>query len=132
MQGANPLKGEGAILLDGKSYPLRFTWSALAELQEKYPSGFNTARTDVLADLIAWGLRHVAPELTPEKIMDLSPPMIESIEAVNKALMIAYYGEKGPPKTEEGENPPKAPLNGSGGAETSLSASDFEAKSSGI
>ena len=131
MQGTNPLKGEGAILLDGKSYPLRFTWSALAELQEKYPSGFNTAHTDVLADMISWGVRHVAPELTPEKIMDLCPPLLPAIEAVNHALMLAYYGPDGPPKTE-GENPPKAPLNGSGGAETSLSASEFEAKSSGI
>lgn len=107
MRAANPLRGEGSIVLEGKSFPLRYSWTALAELHAKFPNGFALNNPAVLAEVLALGLRHADPDMTPEKLMEMSPPLIDAIDAANRAIAAAYYGDKEPP--ENPENPPLAP-----------------------
>ena len=86
--------------IDGKSYSLRYTWAVLAEVAEKYGDSPNLFDPETVAFVGAAGLLKRHPEMTPEKIMELSPPLIPFANDVQQALQWAYFGDKGVPEDD--------------------------------
>ena len=86
--------------VDGKSYSLRYTWAVLAEVAEKYGDSPNLFDPETVAFVGSAGLRERHPEMTPEKIMELSPPLIPFTNDVQQALQWAYFGDKGVPEDD--------------------------------
>jgi len=91
------ITGMKRIDIDGKSYSLRYTWAALAEVAEKYGDSPNLFDPETVAFVGSAGLRERHPEMTPEKLMELSPPLIPFANDVQQALQYAYFGDKGIP-----------------------------------
>ena len=104
------ITGEKRIKIDGKTYFLRYTWKALAEVAEKYGDSPNLFQPETVAFVGSAGLRERHPEITPEKIMELSPPLIPFANDVQQALQWAYFGDKGVP--EDGDVKKKRTLIG--------------------
>ena len=91
------ITGMKRIDIDGKSYSLRYTWAVLAEVAEKYGDSPNLFDPETVAFVGSAGLRERHPEMTPEKIMELSPPLIPFANDVQQALQYSYFGDKGVP-----------------------------------
>ena len=94
------ITGMKRIDIDGKSYFLRYTWAVLAEVAEKYGDSPNLFDPETVAFVGSAGLRERHPEITPEKIMELSPPLIPFANDVQQALQWAYFGDKGIPEDD--------------------------------
>jgi len=94
------ITGTKRINIGGKPYCLRYTWTALAEVAEKYGDSPNMFDPETVAYVASCGLRGKHPEMTPEKIMELSPPLIPLANDVQQALTWAYFGDEGIPKGE--------------------------------
>lgn len=97
--------------IEGKPYYLRYSWAALAEVAGKYGDNPNLFDPETVAFVGSAGLRERHPEMTPEKIMELSPPLIPFANDVQQALTWAYFGDQGVPK-EEGDVKKKRTLTG--------------------
>jgi hypothetical protein len=87
------ITGQKRIDILGKPYYLRFTWAALAEVAGKYGDAPNLFDPETVAFVASAGLRDKHPEMTPEKIMELSPPLIPFANDVQEALKWAYFGD---------------------------------------
>jgi len=94
------ITGMKRIDIDGKTYSLRYTWAVLAEVAEKYGDSPNLFEPETVAFVGAAGLRERHSEMTPEKIMELSPPLIPFANDVQQALQWAYFGDKGIPEDD--------------------------------
>ena len=77
----------------GKPYYLRYSWAALAEVAGKYGDNPNLFDPETVAFVGSAGLRKHHPDMTPEKIMELSPPLIPFANDVQEALKWAYFGD---------------------------------------
>ncbi len=86
--------------INGKPYFLRYTWSVLAEVSKKYGESPDLFDPDTVAFVGAAGLRERHPEMTPEKIMEISPPLIPFANDVQQALQWAYFGDEGVPESD--------------------------------
>jgi len=109
----NPITGEKIIKINGHDYVMRFNWRALAEIEAKYGDTPNFFNPEVLAFLAAAGLRERHPEMTAEKITELSPPLVLFSVAVQEALKWAYVGNETIPakdKDDVKKNSPKGRL----------------------
>jgi len=104
------ITGMKSIDIDGKSYSLRYTWAVLAEVAEKYGDSPNLFEPETVAFVGSAGLRERHPEMTLEKIMELSPPLIPFANDVQKALQWAYFGDQGVP--DDGDVKKKQTLTG--------------------
>jgi len=91
------ITGMKVTTIEGKSYYLRYTWAVLAEVAEKYGETPNLFDPETVAFVGSAGLRKKHPEMTPEKIMEISPPLIPFANDVQQALQWAYFGDKGIP-----------------------------------
>jgi len=96
----NPINGEKKVTINGQGYVMRFTWRALSEIEAKYGDNPNLFNAEVLAQVASAGLRDNHPEMTPEKIMDMSPPLMPFCVAVKEAIQWAYFGAEPIPKAE--------------------------------
>lgn len=96
----NPITGEMIIDVAGVKYTLRYDWQALSELQAKHGDAPNLFNADVVADVAAIGLRKY-PEMTAERIKELSPPLIPFANAVQKAIQYAYFGPDAVPQNDD-------------------------------
>lgn len=96
----NILTGEKMVHIGGHDYVLKFTWRALSEIEQKYGDSPNLFDPDVIAVIAAIGLRDRHPEMTTERIMDLSPPLVPFAKAVQTAIQWAYFGPEGIPNEE--------------------------------
>lgn len=93
--------GTTELELNGKRYKLVYDWQALADVYEnigfealqKLLSGLSPAKIALLAE---YGLRRHHPEMTAEKIMELSPPVFKVAVAIDVALGAAYTGTDTP------------------------------------
>ena len=94
------ITGLKRIDIDGKSYSLRYTWAVLAEVAEKYGDSPNLFEPETVAFVGSAGLRERHPEMTVEKIMELSPPLIPFANDVQQALQWAYFGDKSVPEDD--------------------------------
>lgn len=102
----NPYR-ECSIEIGGKKLPLRYNWDAVARINARWVDGaYDLQKVDDLAEMVSIGLRHIAPEYSPERVQAESPPIYPTIEGVNKALWACYYGTS----KEFPENPPKPGL----------------------
>lgn len=99
----NPITGEYQIEIGGNIYWLRFTWRAISEIEAKYGEKPNLFDPEVIAYIAAAGLKAKHPEMTAEKILDLSPPLVPFAQAIQQALQWAYFGKSimPPEKSEE-------------------------------
>lgn len=93
--------GTKRIDIDGKPYYLRFNWAALAEIAGKYGDSPNLFDVETVAFVGSAGLRERHPEMTPERIMELSPPLVPFANDVQQALQWAYFGNQGIPKSDD-------------------------------
>ena len=94
------ITGMKRIDIDGKSYSLRYTWAVLAEVAEKYGDSPNLFQPETVAFVGSVGMREKYPEMTPEKLMELSPPLIPFANDVQQALSWAYFGDQGVPEDD--------------------------------
>lgn len=88
----NPITGHRTVEIDGQELTLRYTWKAIAEVEAKYGDAPNLFDPETVANVAAAGLRDTHPEYTPERILELSPPFIPFVKAIQDALQIAYFG----------------------------------------
>jgi hypothetical protein len=96
----NKITGEKIITINGQDYVLRFTWKALAEVGTKYGDTPNLFNAEIVANVAAAGLRERHQEMTAEKIMELSPPLVPFARDVQMALQWGYFGADSVPKTD--------------------------------
>ena len=94
------ITGEKRIKIDGKTYFLRYTWKALEEVAEKCGDSPNLFEPETVAFVGSVGMRENHPEMTPEKLMELSPPLIPFANDVQKTLQYSYFGDKGIPEDD--------------------------------
>lgn len=106
----NPITGEYDITIVGKKYTLRYDWQALAEVEATHGQEPNLFSAEVVASVASSGLKRRHPEMTPEKIMELSPPLVPFATSVQTALQWAYFGDELLP---EGDSKKKAAKGGS-------------------
>lgn len=99
----NPITGECEIEIAGRKYTLRYDWSALAEVEAAHGDSPNFFNAQVIASIAAVGMKRNHPEMTPEKIMDLSPPLVPFINTVQAAMQYAYFGAGAVPDKKEDE-----------------------------
>ncbi|WP_137387966.1 GTA-gp10 family protein [Rhodoligotrophos defluvii] len=100
---ANPYRGEVVVSLDGEPHLVRFSWHAIAALQARYGQGFAATVSQALAsydvatmaEVLAIGLAERHPEMTADKIMASSPPMVTVAAKVTEALNLAFHGPQG-------------------------------------
>lgn len=88
----NRITGEKIIQIQGKPHVLRFTWRAVAEVTKKYGDNPNLFDPEVIASVAAAGLRDRHPDMTAERIMEISPPLVPFAKDVQEALTWAYFG----------------------------------------
>jgi hypothetical protein len=98
----NPITGEAVIDICGKSYTIRFDWEAIAAVNAVHGDGPNLFNPVIVASIAAIGMKKYHPEMTAERIRELSPPLIPFAAAVQQALQWAYFGAEKPP-TETAE-----------------------------
>jgi hypothetical protein len=98
----NPVAGEKMIMINGSGCVMRFTWRALAEIEAMYGDNPNLFNAEILANVASAGLRDKHPDMTPERIMDLSPPLIPFAREVQEVMRWAYFGAESPPPGDEG------------------------------
>ena len=91
----NPLTGECPVDICGQTYTLRFTWSAVAEIQAAYGDDPKLEDLATIAAVGAAGLRHHHPEMTAERLAELSPPIFPLRMALQQAWEWAWCGPEG-------------------------------------
>ena len=97
----NKITGEKTVVIGGQGYTMRYTWKALAEVEEKYGDKPNLFNPEVIACVASAGMRDRHPEMTAEEIMRLSPPLIPFARDVQLALQWAYFGAEAIPKDDD-------------------------------
>ncbi|MFA5706800.1 MAG: hypothetical protein WDA41_10635 [Candidatus Neomarinimicrobiota bacterium] len=94
----NPITGEAEITIAGQAYSIRYDWAALAEVEAAHGQAPNLFSPDVVASVAAAGLKRKHPDMTAERIKELSPPLVPLAHAVQTALQWAYFGDEGIPE----------------------------------
>lgn len=99
-------------MINGERYTLRFTWKALAEIEGTHGDNPNLFKPEVVASVASAGMRERHPEMTPERIMELSPPLMPFARDVQTAIQWAYFGNEALPSMAGGEEVKKNRLAG--------------------
>lgn len=111
----NPYRGETPLSFGGETYKIVFDWEAIALLQQEYgKKDFDSRVTQAwsmgdvheLAKILSIGLRKHHPDISPEMVMEASPPINVATEAVITGMHRAFNGLDPPSlQEEEQENP---------------------------
>lgn len=101
----DPVTGEQVVDIDGQKYTMRFTWKVLSEIEHKYGDSPNMFDPEIIATIASGGLRARHPELTPDRVMELSPPLVPFANAVQEAIQWAYFGPTKPDTGPVKKNP---------------------------
>lgn len=106
----NPIEGTAIIEIGGNPCVLHYDWRAVARIKTKYADKYDLMNPEHLADFLLFGLVRHQPEISLDRLYDLSPPIVPTMEKVNLALGYAYFGPDKPEDKagEGGENPPTA------------------------
>jgi hypothetical protein len=99
---ANAYRGEVAVEIGGATRILRYDWAAIAEMKVIVGGDVVTPLAQALRDLdlgvsckaLAIGLRAGWPEVTVERLMELSPPIVPTMQAVELAIFHAFHGAR--------------------------------------
>jgi hypothetical protein len=97
------ITGEKEITIGDKKFIVRFNWKALAEIADKYGDTPNLFKPEVVAFVASMGLLARYPEMTPGKIMELSPPFLPFANDIQLALKWAYFGGENVPEMDSTE-----------------------------
>ena len=97
----NPYTGEVEVRLGAESYSLRFTWDSLAAIETAHGENPNLFSPEVVASVAAIGFKTKHPEMTAERITELSPPLMPFAQTVQKALQWAYFGMESLPEDSD-------------------------------
>jgi len=107
----NLSKGIIEYTLDGRRVKLCFDWTAIEALVEILGKNFDSQitraslefDTPVLAKALSVGLeKHQPGEFPAENIMELSPPVIPAVTAIQQALTVAFHGKLEVPESRDG------------------------------
>lgn len=92
------------IRLGTDKYNLRYDWSAISEIHQtigdKALLAIFSASPSVIAKVLYIGLKKNHPDITEDKIMQCSPPIIPLLEDIQTALNYSYYGSALPPENK--------------------------------
>lgn len=107
----NRHRGEVGLEVGGEVRAVRYGWGGVALLQsqlgddwdQKIAEAAVTTKVEVIAQALAIGLQDAWPEVTPAKLIALSPPLGPAVQAINQALQLTFHGPRGVAQ----ENPPK-------------------------
>jgi len=99
----NPVTGLAEIDICGTKYSIRFDWEALAAVTAEHGDAPNLFSPDIVASIAAIGMRKYHPDITADKIKELSPPLIPFAHAIQQALQWAYFGAESLPKEDDGQ-----------------------------
>jgi hypothetical protein len=99
----NAYTAETPVAIEGKELILRFDWRALGAVKTEFGTAAlgDLIRGDdphALAKMLAIGLAKRHPEWTVERILDASPPVMPTVDALTAALNAAYFGPGGAPE----------------------------------
>jgi len=101
----NPIKGEGVeIEISGKSYPLIFTFDAIAKIEAEFDQLITEIqarlpRAGVMVALLKVALVGFEDDLMEAEI----PPVIETQLLIQKAIHIAYFGAEATKEFEKAD-----------------------------
>lgn len=95
------ITGEYKIIIDGEEYTLRYDWKALSEVEAAHGDTPNLFNSDIVASVASFGMVRKHPEMTKDRIIELSPPLVPFINSVQKALNWAYFGKDSTPEDTE-------------------------------
>lgn len=116
-------RGEVALVMGGETYVLHYDWRAVGLIRERFGAKEFEAKlaalgdgVDVagLAEVVVIGLARNHPDMTAEMVLDLSPPMVETVNAFNDALTLGFFGPNGAPE-DDGQTDPTKPATSSKG-----------------
>lgn len=97
--------GDVYLDLGGVNYTLRFDWRALSKVKTQYGDEAILRLLDqtpeTIAGMLVCALERNHPEITLDKILDVSPPITPVLQAIDKALSYAYFGPDGPPDSSD-------------------------------
>ena len=93
--------GDVPVEIGGQTYTLRFDHAALDELQENVGDNPNLFDSKTVGLATAIGLKRHHPEMTTEKIREISPPLVPLAKAVQSAIQYAYFGTEPVPEESE-------------------------------
>jgi hypothetical protein len=101
----NRYTGETEVRIAGQTYTLLYDWKGLAELRtiNKEHNLFSASGEfdpERVAKVLEIGFRRYHSDMTAEKIMDISPPFMEVMEMIDRAMNRAAYGQDTPPVRE--------------------------------
>ena len=71
----NPSRGVVHLEIYGKTYEMRLDWHGIAQVRRSYPEGYDLMNPEHLAVIMAVAMAKKHPEMTPDVIMDLGPPL---------------------------------------------------------
>lgn len=116
----NQITGDVEFNMGGKAYVLNFDWAALNSLKSKYNDdqltevlNGNMGDIQIIAEVLADGLKKHHKDITPADVIKASPPLVPTIQALDRALSIAYWGAEidDPDFGKEQEPEKKTPQN---------------------
>lgn len=97
----DPITGKARVEIQGKKYTIRFDWEAIAEVNHVHGDNPNLFDPIVVASVAAIGMKKYHPDMTAERIRELSPPLVPFASAVQKALQWALLGPEEPTKAQK-------------------------------
>lgn len=109
----NPVRGTITIDIDGKTYTMRLDWHGVAQVRRAFPDGYNLSDPEHLSVIMSVAMAKYHPEMNPDAIMDMSPPLELAIQSVTDMINYSWWGAKNAPESKEGqeeespENPPE-------------------------
>lgn len=91
---------DGTVELEahGEKYKIVFDWDALEKLQQKFTQedlaavASGKSNFGVLAEVLAIGLQRHHEGFTAAKVKKLSPPFVSAVNAIDRALGLAWHG----------------------------------------
>lgn len=101
MFAGNAIRGEAPLHLGGSVYTLCYDWNALAVIAHKVGQDVNLFDPETLAVVLSLGLSKHHPGVTPDVILDASPPLGAAVQDYNLAMRYCYFGHGAPPDRED-------------------------------
>lgn len=109
----NKYAGEWPLTIGKNKFQLCFSWARVAELQsalgDDAPAQVVKAEFKSIEDAaatLAIGMKEYHPEMTLEKIMEMSPPLVPVADAMKKAMLLALFGPTMEPEKDDTKKPP--------------------------
>ena len=102
----NKYTGDIDFVLGGEPVKLRYDYAAIASMQSNLGNAilqdiFKDPNPELVAKMLIAGLQKHHPAITLDRIMEFSPPILPTLQVIDAALTVAYYGPEGLPKDSE-------------------------------